>query len=46
MMGKVSVSYPFLKNTDQPVTNLGSLVNRRTANKIKKKEMAPSAKLK
>lgn len=40
------LSYPFLKNTDQPGTNLGSLVNRRTANNTKKKEIAPSAKLK
>lgn len=28
------------------MTNLGSLVNSRTANKIKKKAMEPSAKLK
>lgn len=40
------VTHPFLNKTDQPVTNLGSLVKRRTANRMKKKEMAPSAKLK
>lgn len=40
------LSYPLLKNVDHPVTNLGSLVNRRTANKMKKNAMDPSAKLK
>lgn len=45
-MDSMCLSYPFLKNTDQPVTNLGSLVNSRTANSIKKKAIAPSAKLK
>ena len=39
-------SHPFLKSTDQPVMNFGSLVKRRTANRMKKKEMEPSAKLK
>lgn len=39
-------SHPFLKNTDQPLKNFGSLVKRRTANSVKKKEMEASAKLK
>lgn len=38
-------SHPFLKSTDQPVKNFGSLVKRRTANRTKKNEMEPSAKL-
>lgn len=39
-------SHPFLNSTDQPVKNFGSLVKRRTAKSVKKKEMDPSAKLK
>lgn len=42
---KVSLPYPLLKNMDHPVTNLGSRVNSRTANRTKKNEMDPSAKL-
>lgn len=47
--GRISAfacSHPFLKNTDQPVKNFGSLVKRRMAKSMKKKEMEPSAKLK
>lgn len=45
-MSAFACSHPFLKSTDQPVKNFGSLVKRRTANSTKKKEMEPSANLK
>lgn len=38
---ELNVSHPFLKNTDQPVTNFGSRVKRRTENRMKKKAMDP-----
>lgn len=46
MISELNLSYPFLKNTDQPGINLGSLVNSKTANNTKKKAIDPSAKLK
>jgi len=39
------VPYPLVKKTDHPVTNFGSLVNRRMAKIMKKKAIDPSAKL-